>query len=137
MSVVVHRNAPVIHRARAREAAHSETEEDDVSAGLPMVEHVLDINGGGSNDEVAEDDDDDDEDMRELKDKKKRLRLDLERITKLVDKAKTELSKAAEFSEERWKDLLAFTLLNRNNLTIEEWVIVSKRITHRINFFNG
>jgi hypothetical protein len=69
---------------------------DDVSDGLPVVQMP----------EIPENDDSDDDVMSELRDKKKRLRTEIETLQMKVNKAEAELTKTSGFNEERWRELL-------------------------------
>ena len=80
-----------------RPAPPSSDDGDDVSEGLPVLQMP----------EIPEDDADSDDDiMSELKDKKKRLRSEIEFLTAKVKRAETELTKSSGFNEERWRELL-------------------------------
>ncbi len=78
---------------------------DEVSAGLPMMEMP-------EAKHIAEDDDEEDDTLAELKEKKKRLRLEVERLQLAVNRAEAELKLPAGFNEERWKELLVSIFFN-------------------------
>ena len=80
-----------------KRSAPPSSDGDDVSDGLPIVQ-MPDI--------LEEDNDSDDDVMSELKDKKRRLRSEIDILKAKVKRAETELTKGSGFNEERWRELL-------------------------------
>jgi len=87
-----------------RPAPPSSDDGDDVSEGLIPVLQMPDIPEEEYNDS-------DDDAMSELKDKKKRLRSEIERLKAKVKSAEAALSKTSGFNEERWRELLVSFVL--------------------------